>query len=190
MLPKKSILNAELAVEEWNDVKKIYNFAMSCDKEKSNKNIQWLTYNLRSANSIETAISSGSKYYVLTKKGKPVSIIAVIKGFPMLPIDKPDKNVFNKDLIEIGAMLTTKKERNKGFIRILLYFLLKELYYSGVKYVHIVIKGDGNINKKGIPCRDSKPIDNLCKKLRCQVIGYGTLSFGPIYRIKLPNVIS
>jgi hypothetical protein len=173
-----ALLKDKLSIETWLDPLKIFSFAKEADPKKKES----LSYNLCSLENIDNVLNNGGKYFVLLKNNIPVSIIALIRGFPMLSLDNPSKRVFNGTWFEVGAMLTKKEERRKGYSKFLFKWLLS---YLDLSFVHIGLQGKGNFTKKGTLADSSIPIERLCSQIKREIVGYGIVTFGPIYRLYL-----
>jgi len=177
-------MRQSLKIKQWKDPKKIYGFAIKAHSKKALRNKHTWIYNLRSLEVIKEVIKNQGKYYILFKNNEPVSIISIVKGFEVRPLNNY-KRMIHKDAFEIGAMLTDKKQRGKGYSKILFDHILKILKKKKVKHCYVLITGTYNIKKKGTVRDISKPVENICKEYKPKLIGYTFISYGPIYRIKL-----
>lgn len=173
-----------LEIKEWNDPKEIYSFALKAHSAKAMKDRKTWIYNLRSVVVIKDVIKNKGRFFALLKDGKPVSVISVVKGFYVRPLDDPNKLV-EKKAWEVGAMLTDKKERGKGHSRRLFRHALSILRKMNVNYFYVIATGTYNLKNKGVAREMSIPVVKICEKCKGELIGYGFISYGPIYKMKL-----
>jgi len=174
-----------LRIEEWKDPNEIYSFTVKVYSKRAMRNKFTWILNLHTLGSIKEVIKRGGRFFVLLKNNKVVSIISIVKGFRMRPLKNYDLVIDKRNSIEVGAMLTDKKERGKGYSKRLFRYVLGVLKKNKVRCCYVIVTGTYKIKKRGIPRKMSLPVEKLCQKHNGKLVGFGHLSYGPIYRLRI-----